>query len=41
MFEVLTHGGDTIPSFGAVGLTSGEWVMCRAATPANWEEDGA
>lgn len=29
MFEVLTHGRDTILSFGVLGLMSGEWVMYR------------
>ena len=43
MFEVLTHGRDTILSFGVLGLMSGEWVIYteRAAAPANWEEDRA
>lgn len=29
MFEVLTHGRDTILSFGVLGLISGEWVIYR------------
>lgn len=27
MFEVLTHGRDTILSFGVLGLIIGEWVI--------------
>lgn len=27
LFEVLTHGRDTILSFGVLGLMSGEWVI--------------
>lgn len=42
MFEVLTHGRDTILSFGVLGLMSGEWVIySELLYPANWEEDGA
>lgn len=29
MFEVLTHGKDSILSFGVLGLMSGEWVIYR------------
>lgn len=29
LFEVLTHGRDTILSFGVLGLMSGEWVIYR------------
>lgn len=29
MFEVLTHGKDTILSCGVLGLMSGEWVTYR------------
>lgn len=42
VFEVLTHGRDTILSFGVLGLMSGEWVIhSELLHPANWEEDGA